>query len=175
MGNQNLDPDFKEIGDEELIDKRLEQKIVQGPGGEFADYIPFYFTPYSLMLYKITKDDKIPKEDIVIMVSSLREIANDQNAQFLFTDQHAIKEKAHFFSSLDDLNEIKWEWLQARNFTGNARGYYQAEALIYKYLDIKHLRSIICFGAKEEQIIKRAMENAGVNHLRIIADPNYYF
>ena len=47
------DPNFVEIGNKELISKRAKHPIVSQPGGMLSDYIPFYFTPFSPMLYNI--------------------------------------------------------------------------------------------------------------------------
>ena len=47
------DPDFVAIGNAEIISRRQSRSVPIAPGGNLADYIPFYFTPYSLMLYNI--------------------------------------------------------------------------------------------------------------------------
>ena len=47
------DPDFEEIGNPDLIDKRTRRIVPVPPGGTLSDYVPFYFTPYSPMLYNI--------------------------------------------------------------------------------------------------------------------------
>src|SRR5262245_37067596 len=48
------DPDFVPIGNPDLIRKRAVREIPEPPGGLLSDYIPFYFTPRSPMLYNIT-------------------------------------------------------------------------------------------------------------------------
>ena len=47
------DPNFHEIGNPDLIDKRAHRVVLVGPGGTLSDYVPFYFTHYSPMLYNI--------------------------------------------------------------------------------------------------------------------------
>lgn len=47
------DPRFVEIGNPDLIDKRKHRVVPAPPGGTLSDYVPFYFTPYSPMLYNI--------------------------------------------------------------------------------------------------------------------------
>src|SRR6185436_2649892 len=68
------DPNFVAIGNAEIIDKRRRRKVPIAPGGNLADYIPFYFTPYSPMLYNIKTGYGVqqrPNDDIVILISSL--------------------------------------------------------------------------------------------------------
>lgn len=47
------DPNFVQIGNPELIAKRAGRVVPVPPGGTLDDYIPFYFTPFSPMLYNI--------------------------------------------------------------------------------------------------------------------------
>ena len=46
------DSDFVTIGNPELIDKRSRRQVPIFPGGVLSDYIPFYFTPFSMMAFK---------------------------------------------------------------------------------------------------------------------------
>jgi hypothetical protein len=48
------DPNFISIGNPELIDRRRSRMVTIPPGGTLNDYVPFYFTPYSPMLYNIS-------------------------------------------------------------------------------------------------------------------------
>lgn len=47
------DPNFVGIGNEELIQRRTYRAVPMAPGGTLSDYVPFYFTPFSPMLYNI--------------------------------------------------------------------------------------------------------------------------
>ncbi|MBI4470499.1 MAG: DUF4433 domain-containing protein [Acidobacteria bacterium] len=49
----NFDPNYKVIGNPDLIAKRLHRVVPIPPGGTLGDYVPFYFTPSSPMLYNI--------------------------------------------------------------------------------------------------------------------------
>ena len=69
------DSNFVSIGNPELIDRRRGRPVTIPPGGTLNDYVPFYFTPYSPMLYNIrTGYAGIPQrknEEIAVLVSSL--------------------------------------------------------------------------------------------------------
>jgi hypothetical protein len=45
------DPGYVAIGNADLIEKRRHRTVLIPPGGTLADYVPFYFTPHSPMLY----------------------------------------------------------------------------------------------------------------------------
>ena len=51
--SEHLDPDFISVGNPELIRRRNRRVVPISPSGTLADYIPFYFTPYSPMLLNI--------------------------------------------------------------------------------------------------------------------------
>ena len=86
-----LDPNFRNIGNPDLIEKRSHRKVRVGPGGTLADYVPFYFTPFSIMMYNICTGynvKKVPNEEIVILVSSLHRIAELRMRFVLPTSMH---------------------------------------------------------------------------------------
>ncbi len=98
-----FDPNFRNIGNVDLIDKRSRRVVEVPPGGTLSDYVPFYFTPHSIMLLNIMTGynvKKVPGEDIVIFVSSLPHVS-DQDIPFVFTDQHAYPPMAKYFTESD--------------------------------------------------------------------------
>src|SRR5215469_14169931 len=86
-----LDRNFRVIGNVDLINKRANRRVMIGPGGTLSDYVPFYFTPFSIMMYNIHTGygvPNVPNNEIVILVSSLHRI-QELGIQFVFTNQHA--------------------------------------------------------------------------------------
>ena len=116
---EKLDPGFVDIGNQELIDRRASRAVPIAPGGTLADYVPFYFTPFSMMMYKIkTGHGGIPRREnaeVVILVSSLRGLA-EKGVCAIFTDRHAYLRAANFFSSLDDLDRSIGPYCKAATF-----------------------------------------------------------
>ena len=47
------DPNFRNIGNVDLIEKRNLRPVRVGQGGTLSDYVPFYFTPFSIMMFNI--------------------------------------------------------------------------------------------------------------------------
>lgn len=143
---------YIEIGNQELIQKRTTREVPCGPGGTLADYVPFYFTPYSPMLYNIKTGYGVPQKplrDIVILVSSLRTLRK-QGVDFVFSDRHAYLKTAQFSDDLGDLDWIVWPVLQARDFRKDDIDKfekYQAEALVYKHVPVHALLGIVCYDA----------------------------
>jgi hypothetical protein len=82
------DPNYRNIGNVDLIQKRAHRVVEVGPGGTLSDYIPFYFTPFSIMMYNIHTGynvQQVCNEEIVILVSSLVRLS-ELAIPFVFTD-----------------------------------------------------------------------------------------
>ena len=181
--NSNIsDPSFVRIGNPELIDKRTTRQIPDPPRGNLSDYVPFYFTPFSMMMYNIKTGyggiQQFSNSEIVIMVSSLHKLAN-HDVSAIFTDRHAYLETAQFFSSLNDLHNIDWPLLQQRDFRRDVddpekTDRYQAEALVHKHLPVALLSGIVCFNKNNERDLQKYIKEAGVE-LKIAVRPNWYF
>jgi hypothetical protein len=136
---KKFDSNCRNIGNVDLIDKRSRRLVDVPPGGTLNDYVPFYFTPYSIMMYNIKTGygvRQVPNDEIVIFVSSLPHVAV-QGLEFVFTNQHAYPAMAEYFTDLAQLDHIDWPLLQSRNFQHDPddpgkKERYQAEALIWK-------------------------------------------
>lgn len=175
-------PDWVNIGNPELIDKRANHPVPLPPCGGLNDYVPFYFTPFSPMLRNIHTGwggiQKRPNEEIVILVSSLHHVAG-LSLPFLFTDCHAYYQWAVFYADLTDLDKIDWQLLQARDFKRDPEDpakfeRYQAEALIYQHLPVSGLLGIVCYTEALKQRIEQEIQARNLN-LPVYARTGWYF
>ena len=176
------DPNFETIGNLDLISKRNSRMVPIQPGGTLSDYIPFYFTPLSPMMYNIHTGwggiRKVPNPDIVIMVSSLHNL-NNLAVKYVYTDRHAYLKTARFFSSLADINQLDWPRLKQRDFKYDPDNpekleRYQAEALVHRFLPVGNLTRIACYSGKEKKNIDKEMNQFEVD-LPVEASPRWYF
>ena len=176
------DPDYVRIGNQDLIASRASRCVPIAPYGALADYIPFYFTPYSMMMYNITTGyrgiPKIANYKIAIMVASLHEIAKSGTA-IVYTDRHAYLRTARFFSSMDHLDEIDWEILRNRDFRRDLddpekTSRYQSEALIFEQLAVEQLTGIVCHDESARQTLEEYRRSASVE-IKIVVHPQWYF
>lgn len=175
------DPNFRAIGLLDLIEKRKHRTVDMPPGGTLSDYVPFYFTPSSLMLYKIVTGhgvERVPRDEIVIFVASLRDLRRN-GVDFVFTDRHAKLEAAQFSGDLDDLARIDWIALSTRDFRADPdhpekKERYQAEALIHRHLPVERLQGMICYGRTQAARLAELVVRAG-RVTPVVTRPSYYF
>ena len=182
-GNSEVSaPNWVSIGNPELIDKRATHPVPLPPGGYLNDYVPFYFTPFSVMMKNIHSGwggiKQRPNEEILILVSSMHRI-RQLDLPFLFTDSHAYYAWANFYSDLADLDKIDWPLLQQRNFKRNPDDpaqfeRYQAEALIHRHLPIRGLLGIVCYTEQLKSQIEQQVQARGLA-LPVYARTEWYF
>lgn len=177
-----VDPNYVGIGMETLIRQRNTHPVGGQHGGTLSDYIPFYFTPHSMMMLNIhTGYNEVKKwdnEEIAILVSSIPKLV-ELTIPFVFTDAHAYTAEADFFDTPDDLDEIDWDLLRSRNFKRDPedpgkQGRYQAEALVYRHAPMDAMLGIACYNKACEESIGKLVRERGLS-LSVKAMPGWYF
>ncbi|QDU72997.1 type II toxin-antitoxin system toxin DNA ADP-ribosyl transferase DarT [Mucisphaera calidilacus] len=182
MNSPKQDLNFVPIGSQELILKRSSHTVEAEPRGTLADYIPFYFTPYSVMMYNIKTGYhgviQRPNHEIVILTSSVHRLA-ELKIPFVFYDGHAYMQESTCYNSVDDLDKIDWPLLQAKDFRRDPErpekfNRYQAEALAYRHVPIDALLGIACYNESTTEQIANDTANASLN-LAVKTLPSWYF
>ena len=176
------DPEFEGIGNPDLIIRRESRNVPIPPGDTLADYIPFYFTPLTPMLYNVTTGyggiKRRAADEIVILVSSLIDLEN-HGVRYVFTDRHAYLLNADFFTDRSDLNQIDYDLLQRRDFRRDPEDpgkieRYQAEALAHRHVPVNALRGVACYTEAVKQEIEVATDEHDVE-LTTIVRRGWYF
>lgn len=180
--SQEQNPDYVSIGSEEIIAVRRERQVPILPGGGYGNYVPFYFTPYSIMMLNIKTGYGVPKrrnDEILICVASLHDL-HAQGQRFVFTNQHGCSAGLEFSNDLADLQSlVDWRLLNSRNFKRDPEDpgkqlRYQAEAMVHGDIPLDSLRGIVCHS---EAILARirAMVTPRHPNLTLKALPHWYF
>jgi len=172
---------YVSIGNADIIDKRAHRIVPLPPGGVLNDYVPFYFTPFSPMMYNIHTGRGVPQREnaeILILVSRLHRI-HACGLKFVFTNAHAIPEWTKYFDDMNRLTEIDWGLLRSRNFQRDMNDpmkfeRYQAEALIYQHVPIEALLGVVCYHQHIGIDLKKEVRDAGLS-LDIKSIPGWYF
>jgi hypothetical protein len=176
------DPGFIAIVNPEIIARRQSRSVPIAPGGDLADYVPFYFTPYSPMLLNIKTGyggiQQRPNHDIIILVSSLIKL-EESGIRYVFTDRHAVLAAARFFSRRADLGQVDFGILQRRDFKTDEndpgkKERYQAEALAYQLVPMEALWGVVCYTESVRPEVEAAISSARVS-VPVFIRPDWYF
>lgn len=180
--SDSQDPGFVSIGNPDLIDKRRDRPVAIPPRGTLADYVPFYFTPFSPMLLNIHTGRGVQRrsnEELVILIASVRDLAA-RGSTVLITDRHAYLDTARYSSDLADLPTfVPWAQIQSRDFSRDLEHpekmeRYQAEALIHRHVPANALRGIACY----TPVVKAELDQIAVERgleMKILAERRWYF
>ncbi len=176
-----LSTSYVNIGNPELIDKRRHRTVLIPPGGTLADYVPFYFTPFSVMMKNIHSGWGVLQrrnEEIVILVSSLPHVAL-LGLPIVFTNAHAYPGWTDYYCDLSKLGEIDWGILQRRDFKRDPDDprkmeRYQAEALIFRHLPIQGILGVVCYTEIMKQGIEQQIRSRDLN-LPVYVRTEWYF
>lgn len=158
------------IAHRNIKDRRSRKPVFVAAGGTLADYVPFYFSNRSPMLYSIhsgcVEGYSGGERDIVYLTSTAEGVARGDRP-WCFTDGHAAMQISRFFETLDDLEQIDWEVIRSpswgsRDNDPDRKRRKQAEFLVHHSFPWHWTESI---GVIDEATAGRVQDIlAGSNH-----------
>jgi hypothetical protein len=92
QSSEVVNPAFVSIGSADIIGKRTSRTVDVAPGGLLVNYVPFYFTPCTPMLYNIVtgRNGVVQRacSEVVVLVSSFDEVER-LGIQMVVADRNA--------------------------------------------------------------------------------------
>lgn len=146
---------YRSIHDPEVQVRRRSRPVPVGPMGVAADYVPFYFGRYSVMLLKLHTGE-VPgydggQRDLVHLVCSVGALVREA-VPFVFTDGHGLARMTRWFDSPHRLDAIDWELVRAKQWAdtdedNDRKRRKQAELLVWQRLDWALLGGLAVYDA----------------------------
>lgn len=157
------------IGISRIKRRRIEEiEVYCHPGTMVGDYVPFYFCPRSVMLYKIYRGDDPElthhggQEEIVHLESDMHEVvrwAEEHGKPWAFSLSNAAAYHVEFHNELSQLNQINWEAVAARQWQAVAQA-KQAEFLVHGFFPWELVTRIGVVASSIQQRVARALQGA---------------
>lgn len=150
-GHELEDSNYVNIGMPQLITDRKDYPVPIQGAGTLGEYIPFYFAGHSPMLYTIMNGYsgvvKRPQNDIVYFVSSVEKI-EENRLPFVFSDRHAKRAIANFYSSKQDLVNLDWNCINNKKWANDQnnlsrRDLKQAEFLVHRHVPVSCIHTLV--------------------------------
>lgn len=170
INHPKADPNYINIGHQQLIKDRHSFKIPLPKAGTLGEYIPFYFGGHSPMLYLMMNGfqgvQKLPQEDIVYLVSTFQTI-KEAGLEFIFTDKNAKLNLAGFYQNEKDFDKVQWEIVQSRYWRNNENNvarqdFKQAEFLVRNYIPIESITAIVVKTEQRKLFFDKLVVDLGV-------------
>ncbi len=180
------DKGFVTIGSNEIISERDNRIVKCYPDTVVNDYVPFYFSVRTPMLYNIITGHGVPafpQKDIIYLCCRLTDLACD-NFQWCFTDGNAAKKITWFGNDLDELND-KVDWLSVRTNDfrdDNADGdedrirKKHAEFLVKEHVPVDYIKRIVVLNQKKKEQVEEILEKFDLDiEVLINSNNKFYF
>lgn len=184
-------PDYKDIGDKQIIATRVNKKvnITNGESGlsyrwiTLGDYIPFYFGVRMPMLYVSQiggnfVEKATPNENIVYLVCNVKSLSETGDFTFYFSNGSAVNNLTVFFDAekLLKLPQIlDWEAIKSTRWDGfenlDRKLKKQAEFLIKEDIPLENIIGFVCYN----EVAKNNLIKMGINPELIKIHTKSYF
>jgi hypothetical protein len=181
--HDNASEDYIEIGNPEIIDVRSTSPVKIKNYGMIGDYVPFYFTPKSIMLYNIITGYWHPlvprrnRSEILVIRCMIKELAT--LPRWFFTDGQGNDMASGHYNDLTDLDNIDWQCIQNSNFTKSDGDFdrprrYQAEFLVHHEVPIDSIESLNVYNQQAADVLAVILNENNIN-LAVNIQPLYFF
>lgn len=180
----HANPDYVDIGHQKLIGDRHDHPIGLEGAGNLGEYIPFYFSGHSPMLYVIKNGylgvRQIPQEDIVFIVCDF-DVIDNSDLEYIFTDRNAKLDVANFYRNKADFDKLKWDIIYSKDWANTPedykrKDYKQAEFLIRNNVSVNHFLALVVKNETRKAYIEKMVNDIGLQVTVKVATPGklYY-
>jgi hypothetical protein len=180
----NANAHYVSIGNPQIITTRDTTPVKIAGYGNLGEYVPFYFTPRSIMLYNIITGywapvvPKVAREDILVIECAINRLA--ELSDFFFTDGQANDALTNHYNDLSDSNKIDWNNIQGSNFSKSDGDFdrprrYQAEFLVHNYVPLDRIESFHIYNKKAATFVQNELKNSGIGSLPVHVTAEYFF
>lgn len=172
------DPNFYGIGNDDIIGKRDAKVVPLAPGGALSDYVPFYFSPRSPMLFSIKKNRVAEQNDIVYLVSEYDVISN-AGLDFVYTDGQAMMSFSQYFNRKKDLVELDWDLFKSKfwNDTDDDNDRMRrrnSEFLVHQVVPMTCIISIVVKTELRKEQVESFLKQISLK-LRVVVNQDWYY
>ncbi|HLX53086.1 MAG TPA: DUF4433 domain-containing protein, partial [Aquella sp.] len=178
--------DYVAIGSQDVIGRRDTKVVKCYPDDVVNDYVPFYFSIRTPMLYNIITGHGVktfPQKDIVYLCFKFKELACE-DFKWCYTNGNAAVAITKFFSNFENIgDDIDWHSVKTTDFRDeNADGdedrirKKHAEFLIKDHVPAKYIKKIVVLNAESQKEVEKILSKLNVK-IDILVNPNnkFYF
>lgn len=172
------------VGMTKIKERRLTLEVDCHPGTKVGEYVPFYFCPRSIMLYLLYRGNhpELAYTDgqrlIVHFEADLYTVvqwAEANGQRWAFSTSNAGAYYTSFFSRLDQLDEINWIAVAARDFRNMIiKEGKQAEFLLFDDCPCQLIERIGVINAPMAQQVTAILEQSDYK-TAVSVQPTWYY
>ena len=181
-----------EAGHQGIKDRRRRVPVSCEPGGVVADYVPFYFSARSPMMYSLWRGN-VPTftgtvEDLVYLVTDVPTLVA-ANMSCVFSDRNAAVAFADFSNDVAVLGDlasnspqsdfVDWDLMKSRQWNTTEQHpdrmeRRMAEALVYEQMPLELLRGVGVVDERRKSLVEQMFDDAGYD-IPTVVRPDWYY
>jgi hypothetical protein len=174
------------IGNEDIISQRDRAIVKCYPDTVVNDYVPFYFSIRTPMLFNIKTGKgvpQLPQGQIIYLVYRMMDLATE-DFQWCYTDGNAAKSITKFFTDLNQLHSnVDWRSIRTTDFRDQNADNDEdrirkkhAEFLVLEYVPTKLMKGIAVYDQQAKEEVDKVLKKLGIE-TKVLVNPNnnYYF
>jgi len=177
---------FVSMGNTEIITERDKRIVKCYPNSVVNNYVPFYFSVRTPMLYNIITGygvSSYPQQEIIYLCFKLTDLATD-NFTWCYTDGNAAKKITKFNNDLNLLvDRIDWNSIKTHDFRdGNGDGdedrlrKKHAEFLVKDFVPKEYIKRIVVFNETKKTEVSIILDKLGIDvELHVNPANRFYF
>lgn len=170
---------FFSIGNDEIIGRRSRAIVKCYPETVVNDYVPFYFSIRTPMLYNINTGWNVPKypqHNIIYLCFKLTDLTTDE-FQWCYTNGNAAVEISKFFTDLNQIEQnIDWNSIQTTDFAGkrDTTRKKHAEFLVRNHVPSQLIKKIVVMTEHKKIEVENILHKENIV-IPVAVNSKYYF
>jgi len=163
----NYNDQYINIGNPSIIDVRSTTEVKLPDYHTIGDYVPFYFTPKSIMLLNIQTGYQSPlvikrhPSEIIVLRCRIKKLI--ELPKWFFTNGQANTFITEHYNDIKFLDQIDWITIQNCDFKktladNDKPRRYQAEFLVQNHVPIEYIDSIYTYDEVAKNRVCKALE-----------------
>ena len=167
-----VDPNYINIGNEAIIGTRNKVIVKCFPNTFVNDYVPFYFSKRTPMLYNIHTGysvKHVPQQNIIYLCCRVRDLATPQ-FQWCYTNGNAAQKITKFYRELQGVEtKVDWHSIKSHDFRdSNADGdedrkrKKQAEFLVKSFVPANLIKGIVVYDKNAKEAVQIVLKKLGM-------------
>jgi len=180
------DNGFVTIGSQDVITRRDTAIVKCYPDTVVNDYVPFYFSVRTPMLFNIKTGHGVPpfpQEDIIYLCCKLEELATE-NFQWCYTNGNAAAAITKFYKKLQQIEDkVDWRSVLTNDFRDeNADGdedrvrKKHAEFLVKNHVPVEFIKGIAVLNEAKQKEVEKVLKKLKLTiEVKINPKQKFYF
>jgi hypothetical protein len=175
-GHPDFDPHYVNIGNTDIITKRVAELVGIDGYGDLGEYVPFYFSGKTPMLYNIKTGygvPQLPQRDLVYIVCSFDRLVAS-GLQYVYTDGNAKVRISKRFTDPKDVDKLHWNAIGTGDFRTSVHGpdrprVMHAEFLVRHHVPVDQIIALLVLDPERAREMETLVQSEGLA-IKVVVD-----